>query len=219
MVSHDLRSPIAGTIGALQLAMEDFSEMSSEELLAFITEAKVSSERSLHLIEELLDLHRFKSGMFEPKISKVHLESEFENVIAKTYQQAKEKNIKVRYPVQAETYVYADQHLIGEVIYNLITNAIKFSYPNNTIDISVSYIHGYIQISVQDRGVGIPESVMQNLFNMAVKTTTLGTAGELGTGLGLPLVKQILEAHDGDIYVESELEKGSKFTVSLPHHF
>lgn len=214
-MSHDLRSPIAGTIGAFKVIIDEFYEMPSQELLAFITEANNSLELSHMLIEELLDLHRFKTGVLKPKFSDVVLEDVLINVIAKTRLQTKEKNIQIQYSIPENISVYADENLIEEVFFNLISNAIKFSFTDGIIQVLITEEDRNTCIQIIDNGTGIADNMMPNLFNIAIKTSIPGTVGETGTGLGLPLVAQIIEAHNGDISVESEPEKGSRFTITL----
>lgn len=99
---------------------------------------------------------------------------------------------------------------------NLISNAIKFTYPGGHIVISVEQSLNEIIVSVSDNGIGMRENAIKKLFLIEESHTTLGTQNEQGTGLGLLLCKEFIEKHDGEIWAESELGKGSKFSFKLP---
>jgi signal transduction histidine kinase len=102
------------------------------------------------------------------------------------------------------------------VIRNLVSNAIKFSYPGGTVAIKVSEAAASVTVSVSDHGTGIKPEHLASLFDIADASSTQGTAGETGTGLGLLLCKEFIERHNGHIWVKSEFGKGSEFNFSLP---
>jgi len=109
-----------------------------------------------------------------------------------------------------------DPQRINQVITNLVTNAIKFSFPNNLIVLRTKVVDDEVQISVQDEGQGIPEDQITKLFQEFSDVRSKGTAGEKSTGLGLAIVKRIVSAHNGRVWVESKVNAGSTFTFSLP---
>jgi signal transduction histidine kinase len=130
---------------------------------------------------------------------------------------AKKKNIEIINAVLETVQVYADENMINSVIRNLVSNAVKFTETGGSVTINANTTdNGSIEISVSDTGVGMSEDQIKKLFTIGEKTGTIGTAGELSTGLGLLLCKEFVEKHNGKILVKSEIGKGSIFTVILP---
>jgi signal transduction histidine kinase len=125
------------------------------------------------------------------------------------------KKITIVNNVYHGNFVYADVDTIHSVIQNLISNAIKFTPAEGKVIVSSAAREGFIDVSVEDTGIGIEPEKIAKMFNFNSFFTTHGTAGEKGTGLGLPLCKEFVERNDGKIWVESELGKGSKFTFCL----
>jgi len=106
--------------------------------------------------------------------------------------------------------------MLKTIFRNLISNAIKFSNSNGTINVSATIVQNQIEVTVSDNGIGMNDETKNKLFSMGTKVTRTGTAGETGTGLGLILCKEFVEKHGGKIWVESELDKGSNFKFTLP---
>ena len=128
---------------------------------------------------------------------------------------AKEKNIIIENKI-GDTQIFADAECMKTVLRNLINNAIKFTHKNGKIVISSLMLETHFQISVEDSGVGMTNDVVANLFDITQKTSTLGTENEKGTGLGLVLCKDLVEKNNGHIWVESKINKGSKFSFTIP---
>jgi signal transduction histidine kinase len=129
---------------------------------------------------------------------------------------ANKKNITINYFVAEVIIVFADIDMLKTVLRNLVSNAIKFTNPGGLIDIYAEKTQSNIIISVSDEGIGIAPEILNKLFDITQIHSASGTADEKGTGLGLLLCKEFVERHDGKIWVESELGKGSKFKLSLP---
>ncbi len=125
------------------------------------------------------------------------------------------KNISLSNNIDTGTYVYADVDMLRSIVQNLIINGIKFTQTEGQIIVSSVNKEGFVEVSVKDTGIGIEPEKISNLFHFGSKFTTDGTAGEKGTGLGLPLCKEFVERNEGKIWVESELGKGSKFIFTL----
>jgi signal transduction histidine kinase len=126
-----------------------------------------------------------------------------------------EKNISLTNNINKGTLVYADINMVKLIFQNLILNAIKFNQAGGLINVSSIEKEGFIEVTVRDTGVGIEPEKSSELFNFTSLLSTSGTAGEKGTGLGLPICKEFVEKHGGKIWVESELGKGTKFTFTL----
>jgi signal transduction histidine kinase len=218
LVSHDLRSPIASVIGLLNLIVEDYDEISDSEKKSFLQKALDNLNHSLGMISQLLKMNRLRTGSIVLENEDFDVYIEIENIINKFWMQTTQKKIKVINLVPQGLYINTDKSLLGEIFFNLISNAIKFSKTGEEVKILFEKVEDgeFIEFTVQDTGIGIDPNVLENLFKSDVKTTKKGTMGEVGTGLGLPFVKDILEQLNGNIEVKSKLGEGSSFIFRLP---
>jgi len=139
-----------------------------------------------------------------------------DSVIHTLYNIAKAKGIELKNNIPSDFVAFADENMIKTVVLNLMNNAIKFTHNNGQVDISAELKTNSVEIVVSDNGVGIDENDIQHLFNIDKKTQHKGTNKETGTGLGLILVKELVEKNKGNIRVESELNKGTKIYFDLP---
>ncbi len=217
IVSHDLRTPFSSILGFTDLLSGDES-LSEEERKQYVKYIQESSKSMLALVNSLLDWTRLQTGRikFEPqKIeAKIIVEKSINTISGTAFQ----KGIKILSIVGDEYSVFVDKNLILQVFNNLISNAIKFTDKGGLITISVkpSSSIRFIEFKVKDTGRGIKPENIDKLFNIDSKFTSEGTAGERGSGLGLSLVKEIVEKHGGKITVESKYGKGSEFKFTLP---
>jgi len=214
LVSHDLKSPLATMLGFLRLIRSEQVEPVKEGSRLILDSAINSGEHMVHLIEDLLHLGRIKTG-------DIILKSEFTDAyiigvkaMANLGFIAETKGIKLINDIPPKSRIYCDPALLHEVIQNFVTNAIKFSIKGGKVRLYMK--EGTSSISVSDMGVGVREKQMEDIFSYETKTTTVGTSGERGTGLGLPLAHEIIEAHGGKITVESSVGEGSTFSACLP---
>jgi signal transduction histidine kinase len=219
LVSHDLRSPIASVIGLLSLLVEDYNDMEDEEKLDFINKALTSSTHSLEMIAQLLNMNRLRLGTIQVEYEHFNIHIEVEQVIERLWLQWNQKKIKFFNKIPSLTFINSDKSLLNEVIFNLISNAIKFSNEEDSITIELEDNPEYWIFKITDRGVGIPPDTIPNLFRVDLRTSTKGTKGEAGTGLGLPFVKDILDAMKGSITVYSVPGEGSSFHFQVPKKF
>lgn len=219
LVSHDLRSPIASVIGLLNLIIDDGDDLSEEEKKDYIQKALSNSNHSLEMISQLLKMNRLRTGSLQLEPEEFDVYIELENVINKFWMQSGQKKVKLINSLPKALIVKTDRSLLGEIFLNLISNAIKFSHIGGKVIISFKEDSNKenLSFSVEDEGVGIDEQTLSDLFKSDVKTSQKGTLGEVGTGLGLPFVKEILNELGGDIYVKSKIGEGSKFVFSIPN--
>ncbi len=178
---------------------------------------KISRNMSsqVKFIDDLLDLSKLKIGKIKPNKMNVNVHSLVSFYKSPLHQLASNKGIEIHNNTPKEFRVTADMSLLAQVLQNLISNAIKFCGDGDIITIDGAR-DGRAEISVKDTGPGIAPDIMPDLFMQHIKATTLGSKGETGTGLGLPYCKDIIDAHEGEITVESELGKGTVFTITLP---
>ncbi|CCH50496.1 hybrid sensor histidine kinase/response regulator [Pseudodesulfovibrio piezophilus] len=216
MAAHDLRSPINGIQGMSEMLLADvFGPLNKEqrEMLDFIHEANTHMN---HLVNDLLDISVIESG----KLHLLKAEGNLEEMIAQHLRihsfAATKKTISIKHYFQGiEPFVF-DQRRVGQVIDNLMTNAIKFSPHRSQVEVYVTRENNDVRVCVRDYGKGVPAGEEKLLFQSFQKTSVSPTAGESSTGLGLPIVKKIVEAHGGTVWVESEYEQGATFCFSLP---
>lgn len=217
IISHDLRTPFSSIIGFTDLLIND-RDLSEEEKKQYVRYIQESSYSMLALVNSLLDWTRLQTGRikFEPqKIDSVQIIKDAINNLAGVSIQ---KGIDIINLVKEERLIFADKSLIHQVFSNLISNAIKFTGGGGKIFISVTSAENprFLEFSVKDTGVGIKPENIDKLFSIESKFTSEGTAGEKGSGLGLSLVREIIEKHGGKIWVKSKIGEGSDFRFTLP---
>jgi len=216
ILSHDLRAPFTSILGFSEILLNEtgLSETDKYEYLKYIHD---SSQNQLQLINYLLDWSRLQTGRLKLQPQRLHAQSLVYNSVSYLTGLAVRKNIHISVKILDSFYIDADERLITQVLTNLISNAIKFSRENKTIEISGRiYNDDLIEFVVKDNGIGISEANSEKLFNIGKIFTTEGTKGEKGSGLGLALAKQIVEKHRGDIWFYSTEGKGSEFHFTVP---
>lgn len=217
IAAHDIKNPI-GTISSFSdLLISDFSEKMDTEVAEMIGYIKELSSNSLHILKNVLDVSKIESGIIDIKTKKQDYIQFIRKQIFYYQILAKKKDIHLVFESPLKEIIFDfDENYLGEVISNLLTNAIKFSDKNAEIHIKVSLTKDkYLKTEVIDFGKGIHESEHYKLFNYFQKTTTQPTAGEQSTGLGLAISKKIITEHKGIIDFTSELNKGSNFYFEL----
>lgn len=213
MAAHDLRNPIGAIHGMSKLIMElDLDEIKERE---FISSINTVSQQMLNLLNDLLDVSAIESGRFDLKWEEGNLGELLKSRVDLAAFSAKGKGITINTDISDVPVIMFDHARIHQVIDNLITNAIKFSPAGSVIDTSVHSEDSTVYVVVRDYGQGIPADEIDQIFVPFTKLSVKPTAGEKSTGLGMAIVKQIVDAHGGDISVKSTLGEGSTFTLSL----
>lgn len=216
IIAHDLKSPFTGIIGLVEILTDDFYSLSTEEQFKLLSSLKELSENTLKLLENLLQWAWSQTGKirFEPRSLTVKLL--INNCIIALHHTAELKNVKLDADISSDTVVFGDEEMIGSIFRNLISNAIKFSRSGDTIRIHCEQQSDGYHFQVQDSGIGISPEGIDKIFRIDQSYSQKGTAGERGTGLGLILCKEFIEKHNGRIWVDSTVGKGSTFTVLFP---
>jgi signal transduction histidine kinase len=214
--AHQLRTPLASLKWALE-ALERFGRLSSNQQ-KILEKAKESAERMLKLINELLDIVRIEEGKYLFKISRVKLEEILKRVIKEYEDKIKGKGLKfeLKLPSKKIPRVKADQEKISLVIENLLENAIRYTLPGGSITISLNLREKELEFSIQDTGIGIPKKEQKNIFTKFFRASNAIKTETEGSGLGLFVSKNIVEAHGGKIWFESQEGKGSTFYFTIP---
>lgn len=216
-VTHELRTPLTSIKGyASILSAGKLGELPPEAKNR-IDKINQHSDELAHLVNELLDISRIESGKVIMKQGLEDLKSIAEEVADILSVQLKEKSIELSINIPAASAnVFIDRDQIKRVFINLIGNAIKFTPVKGKISISSKKINKEIQVDVNDTGCGIPEEAQESIFEEFYRVDNLINQQTKGTGLGLTLVKHIIEAHKGRIWVKSKVGAGSTFSFTLP---
>lgn len=215
LVSHDLRAPLASSMGFLKLAQNLHGAAMTPELRQVVDRVVKSSGAQLEMIDQLLDISRLHTGKVVVAKKFVNAHALFAIQIVGIEGKIAEKGVSITNALPTEMQIFVDPVLFGQVAANLLSNASKFCRAGDRV--SVEVVNGDRQtILVKDTGVGISPDILPDLFLHEVKTTTRGTSDETGTGLGLPFCRDIVEAHGGEIRAESPLGGGAIFSIMLP---
>jgi len=213
MAAHDLRSPIGVIQGFSQLLEDELGDDYKDYTSMIINE----SSKMLHLLNELLDISKIEAGKLDLKKSETDYISFIKRNIKMNELLAQNKKISIVGDFEIPSQILSfDEGKIEQVLNNLISNAVKYSYPNSTITVKVFKGNHQIITQVVDEGQGISENEIDGIFKPFKKTSTKPTGGENSHGLGLAIVKKIIDGHDGSVGVSSELGKGSTFYFVLP---
>ncbi len=216
LVSHDLRSPFASIYSFTKIVLGDHDHPLYPEHREIIERIQENSRRMLTMIEELLQISRLQTGNIVPKYTFMDARRTTVVALGSLDRLAKDKGIELVNAVPEGVRLYADLNLFSEVLTNLVSNAIKFCHEGDRVTIYIPP-NKKATIAVEDTGVGIRPPLLPNLFVHEIKTTSTGTKGERGTGLGLPLSHDIMQAHGGSLTVEPTKGKGSIFYAELPY--
>jgi len=174
-----------------------------------------ASDMMVTMVDQLLDISRLKTGKIVPRKERFSARNFLDDCTESVSYLAEKKGIIITNDVSREMFVEADRALLAEVVNNLLSNAVKFCSAGQRI-VLLSPEDKPGALAVRDNGMGMDDYTRNNIFKHEVKTTTVGTAGEKGTGLGLPYCHDIMKAHGGSLTVESEKGKGTTFYITLP---
>ncbi len=216
IISHDLRSPFDALIGLSSIILDDYDELSDEEIKRYAGNINDASKHLLEFVDKLLQWSRIQSGRIEYNPSFFDVSDKISRIKDLLKMNAAGKNILLDYNNSSTLKVYADPDMIRTALQNLVSNAIKFTPKGGKIILSSEEEDGFVKLSVKDNGVGMNEEKVGNLFKIEKNISTPGTIGEKGTGLGLILCKELIEKNGGAIYVESSPGVGTTFSFTIP---
>jgi signal transduction histidine kinase/ligand-binding sensor domain-containing protein len=217
IIAHDLRSPFNVILGYLDLLVTDYDGFTDLQRQDILSKLKSSSASTIDLLENLLTWAQAQRGLlpFNPEVIRLG------DIINENMQlfgsAASHKQIRLEARCAEGLHVFADRNMLSTSLRNLISNAIKFTYPEGVVTLSCSHNDpGFILVEVKDTGMGIEASGQADLFRIEKRMVKKGTANERGTGLGLILCKEFIEKNGGRLWVESEKGAGSAFFFTLP---
>lgn len=213
-VTHQLRTPLAGIKWLLELAAET---QDTGELQAYIQDAREANERLVNLVNDLLDISRLESGRLAVSLQELNLGTMTESVLEELGPLIKEKGHRLSVSgVERVPPIVADPQLLRQVVINLVSNAIKYTPPPGEIALQMRPENGSVQWAIQDNGIGVPKDAQPRLFEKFYRADNVHKIETEGTGLGLYLVRLIVERFGGRIWCESEEGKGSTFLFTVP---
>jgi len=218
-MSHELRTPLSGILGFSESLMAGvYGELVSRQDYA-VQMIRSSGEHLLELINDILDISRIEAGKFDFRLEEVEVNQICHASLAFIRQLANKKSIMVEYTISEDAImIFADPRRLKEVLINLLNNAVKFTPAKGRVilDVQASAEESLMRFSIQDTGIGIAPEDLPKLFHPFVQLDGGLSRQYEGTGLGLALVKKMVELHDGRVEVRSEPGRGSRFTVVLP---
>jgi len=216
IIAHDLKNPFNSIMGLSEILKHEAKHIDIETIEQYADLIYTTSNNTYRLLENLLSWALMQQGKI-PFIRKSLIFKEMVNEVFELFEvNAQNKNISLFNMIDENLIIHADVNMIKTVIRNLVSNAIKYTSSEGIIEVSAILEGVYIQVTVKDNGTGIKEENINKLFWTGSNFTHRGTENESGTGLGLILCKEFIEKHQGTIWVESEIGKGSEFKFILP---
>ncbi|MBI2021775.1 PAS domain S-box protein [Candidatus Daviesbacteria bacterium] len=218
MAAHELRTPLTTINGYLSILQSEFKSLFSGDALLYLQRAMIASSQLRGLIENLLNVAGIERGMLTMKPKAVNWVELVGNAVEEMQSRASDKQVSLSFypPIEALPLVKADPLRIGEVIYNILTNSINFTPSGGKITVSLERQGNYAITHISDNGVGIAKEDMLHLFTKFFRIVGRLQMGSKGTGLGLYISKSIVEMHQGKIWAESQIGKGTTVSFSLP---
>ncbi len=216
-ISHDLRTPLNSIIGFSEaLAGKIFGELNHKQQ-EYVEDIRISGIRLLGMINEVLDIAKIESHTLKLNYSPVNVNMLIDEVCNTLKPLLEKKNLKLIKDVNTEIIFNADYIKLQQVLFNILGNAIKFSNENSEIKIEAYKTIKDIVIKIIDSGIGIDKKYHKKIFKKFYQVENDKTQQETSTGLGLTIAKEFIKLHKGDITIESEPNKGSTFTITIPH--
>lgn len=216
IVAHDLKSPFQGLIGYSSILVEELETLSKDEIKFFVNNINKITKNTFKLVENLLEWSRLQLGKLDYQPIKINLADAIQDAINLLMGNAIKKEIKLTCEVHDKIFIKADSKMLNSILNNIISNALKFTNIGGNIKIISKEFDNFIKISVIDNGIGIRPDDVDKLFRIDINVSTKGTSDETGTGLGLVLCKELVEQHSGEIFVESQIGKGTSISFTMP---
>ncbi len=216
MAAHDLRNPLGALRSFIEILEKDGDNFNAEQM-EMVSYIRHLSSFMLGLVDDLLDVSNIDSGNLSIDLSHVDLIELIKKILTFNRMFADSKNISLKLVTTIDKCpINVDPNKVNQILTNLISNAVKYSFHDTNIQVTLTKNEKSVVVSVKDEGQGIPEKELPKLFGAFQKTSVRSTDGESSTGLGLLITKKMVEGHGGEIWVESKVGKGSTFSFSLP---
>lgn len=215
IIAHDLRNPF-GSLRTLSEYLQNSEDLTKEEIQEFAEIMHASACQGYDLLENLLEWSRSQRGNIKWQPQEFDLVGLIDSNLKLIQANIRKKQININFHTEKSHHVFADKYMIDTIIRNLIANAVKFTYMNGNIDVVLIEQAKNYCVSIKDDGKGITKENQTKLFDLDNQYSSVGTAMETGTGLGLILCKEFIDINNGKIWVESEVGKGSCFSFTVP---
>jgi two-component system phosphate regulon sensor histidine kinase PhoR len=216
-VSHELRTPLSLIKGFVETLLEGAKD-DPELSVRYLRTIEKHTNRLTFLIEDLLSISRLESGQVVLNLEQLPLRSVAERVLEDLRAKALERKVQIRNQIPPELTVRADSERLGQVLFNLVENAIKYGHPQGVVALGArADSRGSVEVWVQDNGPGIPLEAQPRIFERFYRVDRARSRETGGTGLGLAIVKHIVLAHGGRVWLNSRPGQGSSFHFVLPN--
>lgn len=215
IIAHDLKSPFQAFLNLNTFLVKRIDRYSREEISELITELGNNADNLFKLLENLLSWSRIQMGKIQFSPNTFPVIQLVDMTLEVLEPSAENKSIRLEKDLPDGISAYTDPNMFNTILRNLVSNAIKFTKPGGQVTISAQFEKPFTTVCVADNGIGLSEEDMSKLFRIDVNHSTLGTEEEKGTGLGLILCKEMVDKHEGKIWVESEKGAGTRFYISL----
>ncbi|MDD2228985.1 MAG: PAS domain-containing sensor histidine kinase [Candidatus Cloacimonetes bacterium] len=215
LIAHDLQNPVYAIISLTEFLNANLHNLSSADLTSFAAQINVSAKGIYALLENLLDWTKSQTSEMQVQKEYLSLTKLIDFLVQQFLTAAEDKGIKVDFQYTEEFVVESDSHMLTSILRNLISNALKYSYPNSEVKIRLSQTNNMTSIEVEDKGVGISRRNIAKIFRIDSDLRYPGTNKEPGSGLGLILAKEFADKLGIQLSVDSKLNKGSTFTLKI----
>jgi signal transduction histidine kinase len=214
-MSHELRTPLNAVIGFSEVLHEQMFGELNERQLAYVDDIRAAGQHQLSLINDVLDLAKIEAGRMELELSEVALPAVLRSAVSMHAERANQAGVELGLRTEPEEItITADERRVRQILFNLVSNAVKFTPPEGRVEISAHLENDHVEVAVADTGPGISAPELETIFE-EFEQTAEGKQVE-GTGLGLPLSRKLVELHGGRLWAESEPGRGSTFLFTLP---
>lgn len=215
IISHDLKNQIAGFYSAIEILKINYSELKDEERIEIINMLSENSEKNVRLLQDLLKWSMMKNNSFLYNPVSVKIEKIYKEIVELFDLEIEKKNISIFLKMKSNSEVYADYDMLSAVLRNLVSNAIKFSKKNGEISIKSEEHGDLMKVEVRDNGAGIDQQTLENL-RQSIASSNIVSDNKYGSGIGLLLVKEFVETNNGELTIESQLNKGTRISFTVP---
>ena len=216
IIAHDLRNPFNPLLALTELLHDDYDTFEEKERREFIKDIRDGAKRLYDLLENLLQWSLSQTQHKEFSKSKLEMRDLIKRNIDLLKINSNKKKIKIINEVKNDIYILAEKNMVNSIVRNLINNALKFSPEMSKITISCKDLGSKYQFAIKDEGIGVKAEYIETIFDFGFSKTKINRSKEKGSGLGLILCKEFVEKNDGEIWLESEIEKGSTFYFTIP---
>ncbi len=217
MAAHDLRKPIGLVLSYSDFLLDEAASVLDKEHVGFLNIIQKSCTFMKRLVDDFLDVSAIEAGKFDLDLKPIEISTVLEQSLRLNVHQASKKGVGLAVKQDPDIpRLVMDPSKIEQVITNLVSNAIEHTKPDSQVVICLALNDTSITFSVADQGPGIPENEMAKLFQPFEKTSVKKTGGEKSTGLGMLITRKIIEAHNGEIWADSQVGEGTKIVFTLP---